>query len=146
VFVVDGEAMFVTRYHRSQSQPKIVPRFLSQPVGQLLAVYLAYLQPFVEHLTVQVLGGGRADYLWADARGPWEPERLSRVLSRETWTRLGTELDLREYRQAATSIGRKTVGEAFVTGYEDETSEVEEAEADDWSPLEWFEDDSAALF
>ena len=139
VFVVDGQAMFVTRYHKSQSQwdrPKVVPRFLPPRVGQLLAVYLAYVQPFREYLIVTVLGGGWTDHLWADVRGPWESERLSRVLSRETQTRLGTELNLRDYRHAAVSIGRRVVGEAFGRGYQDEVGEVDEAEADDESPLE----------
>lgn len=31
VFVIDGQVMFVTRYHKSQalfSQPKVIPRFM----------------------------------------------------------------------------------------------------------------------
>jgi uncharacterized membrane protein YgcG len=141
VFVVDGQAMFVTRYHKSQSQwdrPRIVPRFLPSRVGQLLALYLVHLQPFREYLTVHVLGGGWTDYLWSDARGPWESDRLTRVLARETRTRLGTELSVRSYRHAAVSIGRKVVAETFAAGYQDEVGEVEEAEVDDddESPLE----------
>ena len=58
------------------------------------------------------------------------------MLSRETQTRLGTELNLRDYRHAAVSIGRRVVGEAFGRGYQDEVGEVDEAEADDESPLE----------
>ena len=53
IFVVDGQVMTVVRYHKSQSQmdkPKVIPRFLPWRVGQVLAVYLAYLQPVQEYL------------------------------------------------------------------------------------------------
>jgi hypothetical protein len=41
--------MTVVRYHKSQSQwdkPKVVPRFLPPRLGQVIVMYLAYLQPF----------------------------------------------------------------------------------------------------
>ncbi|KAL5371657.1 hypothetical protein DPSP01_014102 [Paraphaeosphaeria sporulosa] len=59
LFVVDGDVMTVARYHKSQSQwdkPKIVPRFLPARLGQVVVVYLAYLQPFQEYLNVQGRG------------------------------------------------------------------------------------------
>ncbi len=49
--------MIVSRYYKSQSQwdvPKAVPSFLPWRAGQLMAVYLAYVQPFVERLSVAV--------------------------------------------------------------------------------------------
>ena len=66
IFIMDGQVVFVTRYHKSQSQwdkPKVVPRFLPWRVGQLIALHLAYLQPFKEYLTIQVLGAGWTDYV-----------------------------------------------------------------------------------
>ena len=66
MFVVDGRIITVVRYHKSQSQfdkPKIVPRFLPPQLGQVIAVYLAYLQLFWEYLVVEVLGGGLSDYV-----------------------------------------------------------------------------------
>jgi hypothetical protein len=66
IFIMDGQVMTVVRYHKSQSQwdkPKVVPRFLPPQLGQVMVVYLAYLQPFCEYLTVQVLGGSFSDYL-----------------------------------------------------------------------------------
>jgi len=140
IFVMDGQVAFVTRYHKSQSQwdkPKVVPRFLPWRVGQLVAVYLAYLQPFREYLTVQVLGGGWSDYVWADERGPWETERLTRVMARETEKRIGNRLTTHDYRHAAVGIGRVVVGEGFGRGYQDEIGEIEEPEVEeDESPLE----------
>ncbi|KAF1956343.1 hypothetical protein CC80DRAFT_363540, partial [Byssothecium circinans] len=55
IFVMDGQVMTVVRYHKSQSQwdkPKVVPRFLPPRLGQVMVMYLAYLQPFQEYLTV----------------------------------------------------------------------------------------------
>ena len=52
IFAIHGHIAIVTRYHKSQSQydkPKVIPRFLPWRVGQLLAVYLAYVQPFQEY-------------------------------------------------------------------------------------------------
>jgi superfamily II DNA helicase RecQ len=134
VFVVDGQVMTVARYHKSQSQwdkPKVVPRFLPWRLGQVVAVYLAYIQPFQEYLRVQVLGGGFSDYVWADERGPWETDRLTRVLKRETAKRLGAALTTLDYRHTAVGIGRVVVGEGFGRGYQDEVGEVEEAEIDE---------------
>ena len=139
VFVMDGQVLFVTRYHKSQwewDRAKVVPRFLPARVGQLLAVYLVHLQPFRELLTVGVLLGHWTDHLWSDSRGPWE-HRLARVLKRQTALKLGTELNVRSYRHAAVSIGRRMVAEAFASGYQEEMGEeaAEEAETDE-SPLE----------
>jgi hypothetical protein len=40
-----------------------VPRFLLLRLRQVIVLYLAYLQPFREYLTVQVLGGSFSDYV-----------------------------------------------------------------------------------
>ena len=80
LFIIDGQVMTVVRYHKSQSQwdkPKVVPRFLPLRLGQVMVVYLAYLQLFQEYLTVQVLGGSFTDYLWANEQGPWGTDRLT---------------------------------------------------------------------
>jgi hypothetical protein len=72
IFVVNGAVITVVRYHKSQSQwdkPKIVPRFLPPRLGQVMAMYLTYLQPFREYLTVQVLGGSLSDYVWSNEQG-----------------------------------------------------------------------------
>jgi hypothetical protein len=72
IFVVDGAVITIVRYHKSQSQwdkPKVVPRFLPRQLGQIIALYLRYLQPFREYLLVQVLGGGLSDYVWSNKQG-----------------------------------------------------------------------------
>lgn len=134
IFVMDGQVMTVVRYHKSQSQwdkPKIIPRFLPPQLGQVMVMYLAYLQPFQEYLTVEVLRGSFSDYVWADQQGPWGTDRLTRMLKQETGKRLGVELHTLDYRHTAVGIGRVVVGESFSKGYQDEVGEIEEAEVDE---------------
>jgi hypothetical protein len=134
IFVADGQIMTVVRYHKSQSQwdkPKVVPRFLPPQLGQVVAIYLVYIQPFREYLTLQVLQGNYTDYLWSDAQGPWETDRLTRVLKRETAQRLGIKLHTLDYRHTAVGIGREKVGQTFSKGYDDDVGEVDEEEVDD---------------
>jgi superfamily II DNA helicase RecQ len=133
-FVAAALLMIVVRYYKSQSQwdkPKVVPRFLPPQLGEVMAVYLAYLQPFREYLIVQVLGGGLSDYIWSNEHGAWGTDRLTRVIKRETGKRLGVELHTLGYRHAAVGIGRVKVGESFGRGYQDEIGEVDEAEVDE---------------
>lgn len=129
VFVADGAVMTVVRYHKSQSQwdkPKVIPRFLPPQLGQVMAVYLAYVQPFREYLTVQVLRGGLSDYVWGNEHGAWATDRLTKVLLRETGKRLGVPLHTLDYRHTAVGIGREKIGASFGRGYQDEVGEVEE--------------------
>ena len=51
IFVIDRQIVFVTRYYKSQAlfgKPKVIPWFLLWQVGQLLAVFLIYVQQFKE--------------------------------------------------------------------------------------------------
>jgi hypothetical protein len=36
----------------------------------MMAVYLAYVQPFQQYLTVKVKGSGRTDHIWANEYSP----------------------------------------------------------------------------
>ncbi|CAN9385033.1 unnamed protein product [Alternaria alternata] len=133
IFVINRQVITVVRYHKSQSQwdkPKVVPRFLPPRLGQVIVLYLAYLQPFREYLTVQVLGGSFSDYVWADEQGPWGTDRLTRALRQETGKRLGVPLHTLDYRHAAVGISQVVVGERFSKGYQDEVGEVDKAEVD----------------
>jgi hypothetical protein len=139
VFAIQGHMVVVTRYHKSQSQfdkPKVIPRFLPWRVGQLLAIYLAYVQPFQQYLTVKVKGSGRSDHIWANEYGPWGTDRLTKVINQESSKRLGMRLTTLDYRHVAVSLGREKVGEQFSRGYVEETAEVEEPEVDEDDPLE----------
>lgn len=123
LYVVDGQVVVVTRYHKTQSQwdrPKVIARFLPEPVGQLMTAYLLYVRP-VRALLLSSLGklatAAASDYLWADEHGPWDTSRLTRIMTAETAERLGTRLTMADYRQVAVGIGREVVGERFATGY-----------------------------
>jgi hypothetical protein len=46
-----------------------MPRFLLLQLGQVIAVYLVYVQLFCKYLALQVLGGSYSDYVWHNAQG-----------------------------------------------------------------------------
>ena len=137
VFAIHGHLAVVTRYHKSASQfnqPKVVPRFLARRVGQLLAVYLAYAQLLGELLADAVNGQVAGEYVWAGEHRPWEMDRLTRVIKRETGRHLGVELTTHSYRHVAIAIGRKVISEQFANGYRGDVDGVEdeaEEETDD---------------
>ncbi|KAK3059396.1 hypothetical protein LTS18_010971, partial [Coniosporium uncinatum] len=95
-----------------------------------MVVYLAYLRPFREQLMVEVYGKGWSDYVWGGLNGPWETDKLTSIITRETTTRLGERLTTLDYRHVAISIGRVYVSDEFAKGYKDEVGEVEEPEVD----------------
>lgn len=50
-FVIDGEFVLVTQYHKSLSHfdsPKVIPRFLPERIGQLMAMYMIYVRPLTD--------------------------------------------------------------------------------------------------
>ncbi len=140
VFIMDGSVMTVTLYNKTEAEwdiPKVVPRFLPWRVGQLLALYLVYSQPFVEMLSVRTGEGcGWSEYIWADDKGPWETPKLTNVLRQRTGQDLGHALGTLGFRHAAVGIGREHVGDTFASGYKDEAGEVEEPEIECDDPLE----------
>jgi hypothetical protein len=97
----------------------------------VIAVYLVYVQPFREYLTLQVLEGNYTDYVWSNENSPWETDRLTRLLKRETGQRVRVPLHTLDYRHAAVGIGREKVGKGFSKGYDDDIGEVEEAEVNE---------------
>lgn len=133
IYVMDGQVVFVSRYNKTQSQwdkPKVIPRFLPWPVSQLFLLYLVYISPLKEHLLHEVKGETPSDYIWSSNTGPWETDRLTRVLGRETGTWLGCRLTMLEYRHAVATIGREFVGQEFNYGAREGVGEemVEEPE------------------
>jgi hypothetical protein len=140
IFVLDGQVMVVTRYHKTQSQwdvPKAVPRFLPWRVGQLMCVYLTYAQPLMERLSVAIGHGcGWSEHIWADAKGAWETPKLTSILKRRTGEDLGVTLGTLDYRHAAVGMGRRFVGDEFARGYQAEMEEVDEPEIETDDPLE----------
>lgn len=123
LYVINGQLATVTRYHKSQSlldRPKVIPRFLPGPVGQLVAAYLLYLRPLQAILLSsqgKVLLASMNDYLWIDnEKRLWKTDRLTRILAQESAELLGTRLTVQDYRHIAIGIGRKIVGKRFEAG------------------------------
>ncbi|KAK3045884.1 ATP-dependent DNA helicase Q4 [Extremus antarcticus] len=124
VFVIHGQIVVVTRYHKSQSQ-------LDNAEGDP-----ALSASFQEYLSVQVKGCGWSDYVWANEKGPWETDRLTKVITREAESRLGVRLTTHDYRHTAISIGRRVVGDGFAHGYAEEMADIEEPEIEGDDALE----------
>ena len=68
----------------------------------------------------------RHGFLFADEKGPWSTERLTKVLTRETSKRLGFRMTVQEYRHIAIAIDRE-----FIRGISAEADEGEEGEDED---------------
>lgn len=78
---MDGQVVFIIRYHKSQSLVdalEVIPRFMPERVGQLMALYLMYVLPFRERLAKHVQRRQRSDYVWAGEHGPWETDSSHR--------------------------------------------------------------------
>ncbi|CAN9149786.1 unnamed protein product [Alternaria alternata] len=119
IYVIDGQVVFISRYHKSQAmwdKPKVIARFLPWRVGQLFAVFLAYVQPLAEYLEGERLNRTPTDYVWSGNTGPWETSRLSQIIARETQRWLGCRLTTLEYRHTAITIGREVVSKEFGEG------------------------------
>ena len=72
IFIIDRQVITVVHYYKSQLQqdkPKIVLRFLLPQLGQVIAVYLVYIQLFRKYLTLQVLGSSYSNYIQHNTQG-----------------------------------------------------------------------------
>lgn len=114
VFVDGGMVNTVTTYHKGYSttgNTKIIHRFLPKEVGELLVYYLWLVQPFCRKLEMLVLrkSDPPSPFLWSKSgsHDPWDSQRLSRVLQRETKASLGVALNIPVYRHLAVAISRK---------------------------------------
>ncbi|KAK2667242.1 hypothetical protein RAB80_016433 [Fusarium oxysporum f. sp. vasinfectum] len=51
IFIIDGEVVLVTQYHKSLAHfdsPKVIPRFLPGRIGQLFVMYIIYIRPLTD--------------------------------------------------------------------------------------------------
>ncbi|KAG5912550.1 hypothetical protein E4U61_000519 [Claviceps capensis] len=139
--------MTVTFYNKTDSQwdsPKIIPRFLPWRVGQLLSLYLVYIQPLAA-LMGDELGNEafQSEYVWAnkslsaDNPVPWPTPMLTRIVNQRAGQDLGEEFGTLDYRHIAVGIGRKFVNKHFAKDcFTDEIDDVEEPEIATEDPLE----------
>lgn len=101
VTATNGQVMLTT----SLDLPDLL---LPWQVGQLMAVYLVHLRPFVEFLNVAALGGSHCtESIWADDReGVWEADRLAHALASETRSWLRAAITISDYRHVALAMER----------------------------------------
>lgn len=91
----------------------------------------------MERLSVAIgYGCGRSEYLWADANGPWDTTKLTKVMKQRSGEDLGVSLGTMDYRHAAVGMGRRFVGAEFARGYQAENKDVDEPEVESDDPLE----------
>jgi hypothetical protein len=117
IYIIGGRVVYVTRYHKSQAlfgEAKVIPRFLPWRAGQIVAIFLAYVQPFEEKLNADTNGLPVSDHLWHDKNGPWRCEHLTKVLKQETAIRMGLQMTTNDYRHVAVDMGREYIGAEFM--------------------------------
>ena len=92
IYVIEGQLAYVMGHHKFHPQSeraKVNTRYLPGRVGQLLAIYLAYVQQFSEDLDQATNRLPRSDHLWHGKNGPWTKEHLATILMQETAIRTG---------------------------------------------------------
>jgi hypothetical protein len=93
------------------------------------------VQPLMERLSVAIGHGcGRSEHIWADANGPWDTTKLTKVMKQRSGEDLGVALGTMDYRHAAVGMSRRFVGAEFARGYQAENEEVDEPEVESDDP------------
>ena len=68
----------------------------------------------------------RHGFLFGDNDGPWSTEQLTKVMIRETTTRIGFRMTTQEYRHIAIAIDRKFIRKDMVEFEDDDVNEEED--------------------
>jgi hypothetical protein len=94
IFIIDGEVVLVTQYHKSLAHfdsPKVIPRFLPGRIGQLFVMYMIYIRPLTDRWEAdkwELYGDKMAppsDFIWhneAAGGAPWESSQMSAAMGR----------------------------------------------------------------
>ncbi|KFZ18502.1 hypothetical protein V501_01170 [Pseudogymnoascus sp. VKM F-4519 (FW-2642)] len=146
-FVIDGEMVLVTQYDKTLSHfdsPKVIPRFLPERVGQLMAMYMVYVRPLTDRWEADRWAlhdkmSLPSDFIWHDENGPWESSRMSRAVSKWTLHYMGRRITLRDWRHIAIAISRKLARDRGV-----KKADFENEDDDDDSEQYEIPDDLAA--
>jgi hypothetical protein len=119
VFVIDGEVVLVTQYHKSLAHfdsPKVIPRFLPERPAQLLAMYMIYIRPLTDRWEADRWASydkmsPPSDFIWHGETGPWESSRMSRAVAKWTHHYMGRRITLQDWRHIAIAISKKLARE-----------------------------------
>jgi len=119
-YIIDGKAFYYTEYHKTRWAKKAsyhIVRYLPQRVGELTALYLAYIRPFAsllhdEHLVEAT--GFDGDFIFSSEGTPdesWD-KKVSLIMQAETEARIGVRFGVSVYRHMAFAIARHYIPEA----------------------------------
>jgi len=113
IFVDHGLVVGIPRYHKTRSttrEDRPIPRFLPIMVSKLVVWYLTIVIPFRYALLRRTDSGMHlSSFLWAnssDPNQPWKPEKMSRIMGRQSKMYMGRAMDIQSYRHIAIAIGR----------------------------------------
>ncbi|KAL2211178.1 hypothetical protein CC79DRAFT_1353329 [Sarocladium strictum] len=102
VFVINGDVVLVTQYHKSLAHfdsPKVIPRIVPPRVGQLLAMYIVYIRSLTDrweadHWAFHGQMKPPSDFIWHNKNGPWEGAKISKAMAKWTHYYIGVRLTL----------------------------------------------------
>ncbi|SCV61242.1 uncharacterized protein FFFS_15811 [Fusarium fujikuroi] len=151
VFIVDGQVVLVTQYHKSLSHfdsPKVIPRYLPARVGQLLAMYMVYIRPLADRLEADEMDlygqmTAPSDFIWHNQGNPWQSPYMSTIMARITGLHLSHQITIQHWRHIAIAISKKHArkrGGVMQADFED----GDEDEEEDWEEKYEQPDDLAA--
>lgn len=137
IFVTAGQVTIITQYHKSIAlidAVKTIPRFLPARVSQLVVVYLACVQPFLDETNANHTRIETNDWLWSTSKGPWETDKLTNVLARRTEKSIGVRFTISSWRHIAVAISRDIVHPKRYA-YTDEADSFDEDGLEvEWAP------------
>jgi len=115
VFVINREIVFVTQYHKSLAHfdsPKVIPRFLPERPGQLIAMYMVYIRPLTDRWEADRWAlydkmHAPSDFIWHGETGPWDSSQMSRAVAKWTHHYLGRRITLQDWRHIAIAISKR---------------------------------------
>jgi superfamily II DNA helicase RecQ len=142
VFIIDGEVVLVTQYHKSLAHfdsPKVIPRFLPGRIGQLFVIYMIYIRPLTDRWEAdrwELYGEKMAppsDFIWhneAAGGAPWESSQMSGAMGRWTSYYIGRRIMLQDWRHIAIAISKKHARDrgAARADFEDGEDDYDESE------------------
>jgi RecQ family ATP-dependent DNA helicase len=117
IFIENGLMTFVTLYHKGYSitgSEKIIHRYLPQEVGELLLYYIWLVLPFRQQLQQLAFGNEEipSAFLWSADQRKWTPDRVKKVIKRESDRLIGVPLNISSYRHIAIAIANRYMKKA----------------------------------
>lgn len=137
LYIDHGLVSFVTSYHKGYSidgSLKLIHRYLTPELSQILVQYLVLILPFVEQLNNLVFRQSiDSSFLWAKKETTWDTSQLSDFFATETIRELGQDsrLTVSSWRHIAIAVSREFLpkGECFNRVADKETMSIIDQQA-----------------